>query len=64
MKKKSSSTRMRTYLQRQKDRGLVSVSLWVPKDYVPVIRKVVDQMRRESGIITKRSQILYGESDV
>lgn len=63
MNKKSSNLRMRTYLQRQKERGLVNVSVWVPKDYVHVIRKVVDQMRRESGVITKRSQILYGESD-
>jgi hypothetical protein len=63
-KKGPSNPRMRTYLQRQKERGLVNVSIWVPQEYVSVIRRTVDQLRRESGIITKRSQMLYGDKDV
>ena len=55
---------MRTYIQRQKERGLVNISMWVPEEYVNNIRKMVDQLRREAGINTRRSQILYGESDV
>jgi hypothetical protein len=62
--KKLANTRMRTYIQRQKERGLVHISVWVPKDYAANVRQMVDQLRREIGITTKRSQLLYGDTDV
>ena len=48
-------------MQRQKDRGLTYISLWVPKDYVDSVRKMADQLRREHGLLTQRSKFLYGE---
>ena len=62
-RKRPINTRMRTYIERQKERGLVNISVWVPKDYVSNIRKMVDQLRREAGISTKRSKILYGDEN-
>lgn len=55
------SERMRAYLKRQKSKGLVNISIWVPKKHVSGIRLMADKLRREHGIKTKRSEILYGD---
>ena len=62
-KPKKVNTRMKTYIERQKERGLVSVCVWVPEEIVSGVRKLADQLRRESGILTKRSTVLYGEDN-
>jgi hypothetical protein len=62
-KKKKPNTRMKTYVQRQKDRGLVSITIWIPMDYVKGVREWADRLRREHGILTKRSTILYGNKE-
>jgi hypothetical protein len=62
-KKKKSANRMKTYIERQKKRGLHNVCVWVPQEYAPNLRKMADQLRREKGIDNPRSQSLYGDHD-
>jgi len=57
------NARMQTYIERQKDRGLISITLWVPKEYVSGIRKMADHLRRMHGVVTLRSKILYGDNN-
>lgn len=52
--------RMKSYVDRQKEKGLKIVSLWVPADRVFEVRKFADDLRRKKGIKTSRSAVLYG----
>jgi hypothetical protein len=63
VKKKKPSVRMKTYVQRQKERGLVSINIWIPVEYAKGVREWADRLRREHGIITKRSTFLYGSKE-
>ena len=53
--------RARLYLERQKERGMVVVNVWVPKKDATTIRKIAYDMRKKDGFETKRGEFIYGE---
>ena len=61
--RKKPVSRMKAYIERQKKRGLNNVCVWVPDEYAYKIRKIADELRRESGINNPRSVALYGDDD-
>lgn len=60
---KNIANRMKTYVERQKKRGLSNVCIWVPSEYTYRVRKMADDLRREAGIENPRSEALYGGDD-
>lgn len=54
-------SRMKAYIERQKERGMVNVCVWVPEEDAHDLRRMADKLRRNNGIVSHRSVALYGK---